>query len=364
MSIIRNWLSVASVAAILAAGQSGGAAAESASPRTLRVVGEALTPIMGVQPRFVIDAQVLPGEGAFRSEVEGWFSALAPIRGADEIRGACVEIRCALYANFDQGKIEISADLAGSGAPGGGRMVLTDGEGKTLGETALRFTSLTGPIPGVGELAAPGVVGAIELADLLMWNGAPAAFGSTEDGPVSWLQRQALADWQSDQGRPATGLILKEDLAVLRAGAQAAKARAGWTALGDPARGWTAGYPATLLPRSERKGQVQRFASADGASVLEIAVDPSLSDTAFNALVEQLSVERPGVSNRNYTRVNNDMEITYEENGREISAAYHNREGGLVRLEFSYPSARAAEMAAFKAILPRSLLVSDEIAPL
>jgi hypothetical protein len=204
----------------------------------------------------------------------------------------------------------------------------------------------------------------VELSDIQMWNGSPTDFSNVEEGPVRWLQRQAIAEWQAAQGRPANGLILKDELAMLRRQADKAKSAAGWAAMGDPAYGWTAGYPAALLPKAQVvSSREKRFSSADGQAVLVLSVGPPMSDKAFDAFVDRQVADRPGVSNRSYTRVNSDMEITYEEKGQVISSAYHNRENGFARLEFTRPAARRQTFAAFDTILPRSLRVTDTLAP-
>jgi hypothetical protein len=207
-------------------------------------------------------------------------------------------------------------------------------------------------------------VGAVELSDILMWSGSPPGFSNGDDGPVGWLQRQALAEWQAAHARPANGLVLKDELAQLRREADKAKSAAGWAAMGEPSHGWTAGYPAALLPKAMAMGGGEkRFTSADGQAVLVVAIGPPMTSDAFDAFVDRQVAERPGVENRSYTRVNGDMEITYEEKGQVISAAYHNRRNGFARLQFSHPVARKQAFAAFDTILPRSLRVTDKLTP-
>lgn len=326
--------------------------------RTLRVIGEAAAPIEGAPARFVIDAVITPGDAAFQGRLEGWFAALPPAGDSDEIEGDCVEARCALSADGENGKLAISADLAGPGAPGAGKLALTDDEDKTV-ETAVRFTPITGPVPGLGTLAAPGAIGASELTDLLMWAGYPTGFSNSDDEAVDWLQREALAEWQAGRQRPGGGLILVEDLALLRGEAVQAKRAADWRPLGGG--GWTGGYPAAVLPKASGAAPEQRFASADGAAVLVVAIDPPLDGDAWDALVDQVTTDRDGVEGRSYTRVNDEMEISYEEKGRVHAAAYHRREGGLARLEFSFPAAQRETYERYVPILQRSLRAGKDL---
>jgi hypothetical protein len=311
--------------------------------RPVRIVAEAVTLIGGLQPRFVIDAKITPGGSAFNSEVHGWLAALPPGSGSDTLEGSCVEAQCAVTAALSSGKMALSADLAGDGPPGMGRLILSDDDGRKIGESAMKLTVITGPVPGLGELAPVDAVSALELSDILMWSGSPTDFSHVEEGPVGWLQRQALAEWQAEQHHHANGLILKDELAQLR----------------------TAGYPAALLPKAQVVNRREkRFTSLDGRAVLMVAVQPPMSPKAFDTFVAQQTADRPGVTNRSYTRVNNDMEITYQAGGKVVSAAFHNRPAGFARLEFSRPVDEAQTYAAFDTILPRSLRVTDALAPI
>jgi hypothetical protein len=347
-------LALAAAPAPRAEAQTGG--------RPVRVIMESVNLIGGLQPRFVIDGVITPGENIFHNEVQGWLASLPPGAGADTLEGSCVENQCALTAALSSGKMALSADLVSANPPTTGRLILSDDDGRKIGESAMRITVITGPVPGLGELAPPDAVGAVELSDILMWNGSPTDFSNVEEGPVGWLQRQALAEWQASKGRHANGLILTQELFVLRREADRAKRAAGWAAMGDPSRGWTAGYPAALLPKAQVvNAREKRFTSADGQAVLSMTVDPPLSSKAFDAFVAEQVADRPGVTNRSYTRVNNDMEITYQEGGKVVSAAYHNRPRGFARLEFSRPVARATTFQAFDTVLPRSLRVTDKL---
>lgn len=353
MRAISCWL-LAATAAVLASP----VLAKDPEPRPLRVIGEAVSPVEGAPARFVIDAVITPGDAAFQGDVKGWFAALPPDGDSDEIEGACVEARCALSADGANGKLAISADLAGPGAPGAGKLAFTDNDDKTH-ETALRFTAINGPVPGLGTLAPPGAIGAHELTDLLTWAGYPTGFSNSDDEEVDWLQRGALAEWQSGHERPGGGLILVEDLALLRAEAASAKQTAGWRELGGA--GWTGGYPAALLPKASGAAPEQRFTSADGAAVLVIAIDPPIGDEAWDAFVDKATEDRDGVESRSYTRVNDEMEITYEEKGRVVVGAFHRRDGGFARLEFSFPADQRETYDRYVSILQRSLKVGEDL---
>ena len=163
------------VALTLAPGLQAGA---EPAGRTIRLVAEAVTLIGGLQPRFVIDAKIMPGDSAFHSDISGWFAALPPGAGSDTIEGSCVEAQCALSGSLATGKMALSADLAGDGPPGMGRLILSDDDGRKIGESAMKLTPITGPVPGLGELAPVGAVGALELSDILMWSGSPTDFST------------------------------------------------------------------------------------------------------------------------------------------------------------------------------------------
>jgi hypothetical protein len=344
------------------AGVCGPAGAQDApAARPLRVIGAAPAAQDPAPQRFVIDAVIKPGDAPFQATVEGWFAALPPSTGSGELTGSCVEARCALSADLDDGKLAITGDLAGPGAPTAGRFVMKDGDDKTVGQGAVSFALATGEIEGVGALAAPDAVSAAELDDLLEWSGPGTGFSNVDKDWPDDTEREALAGWQGAAGKPVTGLILIADLAELRAETAKAKAEAGWTALGDPNQGWTAGYPAKLLPAASRVGNERRYDSADGKARLVVAIDPPLDRDAFDTLVDTLTADRDGVEDRSYVRVNDEMEISFKENGVITSAAYHRRDGGLARIVFTYPAGQADTYDRFKDLLPRSLKAADKL---
>jgi hypothetical protein len=332
----------------------GAAVADEA--RQLRLIGEAAAG--GSAPkRFFIEAVVTPGDAPFKSEVSGWLAALPPDVGSGELTGSCVENACALAADLDGGKLSLTGDLIAAD-PGAGKYVYgDDNQGG-----AVRFTVLAGSsVPEVGELAPAGATTAAELTELLAWNGQEGGFNNSDlSGPPTDTERESLAGWQGSNGRPPTGLILDADLKALRDGAAAAKVKAGWTPIGDAAHGWNAGYPATLLPVVSRAGAEQRFASADGKAMLVVAIEPPRSAQGFDALVEEETADKPGQSDRSYTRVNDDMEISYTLAGVRRVAAYHSREGGFARVVFTYPAGvEAYDRVA--GLLTRSLAVTRDM---
>jgi hypothetical protein len=329
--------------------------------RTLLVLGEAVGAAPeGMPTRIVIDAKLTAGDDSFKTDIEGWLADIGEGGKGDDIEGACVETRCAIGASLDYNKLAISADLAGPGAPGSGRMVLTDDEGKKLGEAQVRFSAITGPVEDLGTIAPQGAIRSLELADLLTWNGTNTGFSNAGDEEVGNFERSSVADWQSSAGRPGAGLILVEDLELLRKDAAAAQAKAGWTPISGP--GWKGGYPAALMPVAQTVGDERRFSSPDGKLKLVIATDPPLDDEAWDAFVDKMTEDQEGVDRHGYTRVNDDMEINWTEKGRYTTAAYHNRHKGLVRLEYSRPDGDEEEGGDgpdLNSILPRSLRVDD-----
>ena len=231
---------------------------------------------------------------------------------------------------------------------------------KVAGQGSVSFSAVQGPIDQLGELAAPDAVSAAEMGDLLMWNGSSEGPPDADEAWPTSDQHEALASLQTVDGKVGTGLILVSDLQTLRAKTKDAKAAAGWTPLGDEAQGWTAGYPATLLPKASRNGAERRFESADGKAVLVIAIEAPLSGDAFDEAFEKAKADEPGKDVQGYTRVNNDFEINIRRSGVTTTMVYHNREGGLARLEFSCPDDSDA-FAPFKDILSHSLVVKDEL---
>jgi hypothetical protein len=331
-------------------------AVEAEPGRSLRLLGETQGLGEGAPRRFVLDVEVAPGDAPFKSDVSGWLAVLPPETGSGEVSGSCVEEACAISVDLDDGKLSLTGPL-GAARASTGRARYGD-EGPT-GQAS--FTPLAGAVPEVGELAAPDAVTASELREILMWNGSPTGFSNFEsEGAPSDFERDALAVWQGSNDRPATGLVAAADLQALRDGARAEKAKGGWTVIGDPALGWSAGYPAALLPQASRAGAEQRFASADGKALLVIAVEPPRSDEAFDALVEEETASRPEREDVGYTRVNGDMEVSYTEKGVRTLRAWHARRGGLARVTFTYPAGDDA-WAMYDDILRRSLKVTDAL---
>jgi len=333
--------------------------AEEPASRVLRLVGDAAAAKDPAPRRFVIDAVVKPGED-FQATLEGWFAEVGaddPLIGA--LEGGCVEKRCTLGVDLEGGKFSVVGDFGEAEGPVQARFVVKDSEGSVSQQGQVVLTPVKGPVPDLGELAPSGAVDAAELDDLLMWNGSTLGFGGHDKGePPSDFQRSTVADWQAAQGRKGGGLLLTADLAELRSGAAAAKKAAGWTLLDG--HGWSAGYPASVLPKSSG-GAERRFQSADGKAELVIALDPPMSDEAFGRFVEETSADREGRSDVSYTRVNDDMEISYHQGGKAFAEAYHNRADALARLVFSYPVDEEDTYGRYAGILQRSLFVTDDL---
>jgi hypothetical protein len=340
-------------------------AAEDSADRPLRLAAR----IPGAQdplPKlFVIDARIKPGDGEFQSTIEGWFAAVVEPAASGEVSGTCVEKHCALTVTLDNAKLAITGDFAAPVGPGPIHFILKDEDGKAVQSGDGMLAPLPAdPVPGLGAMAAPDAIDEADLDDLLMWSHQTVSSGSAPIDPFpSSYQHEAVASWQREKGRLATGLIFAGDLAQLRADRSAAEHAARWTSLGDAARGWTGGYPAALLPMASQTGAERRFASADGKAVLTVAIDPPMGSEAFDAFVEKVSADRDGRNHVNTTRVNGDLEMRFDEGGVVTVAAYHNREGGLARLVLTYPTSRDAAFSPFEVILQRQFKVGDDLKP-
>jgi hypothetical protein len=340
------------------------AAAQTPAAKTMRLQGEAPTAADPAAKTFIIDAQVSPGDGDFQTTIDGWLAASAEPAASGEVSGTCVERHCVLTASLDDGKLVLTGDFGDAAGPVAAHFTVKDEDDKTVQEGAASLKPLAQPIPALGALAAPDAINEIGLDDLLLWNDQSVSTGSPpSDEPPSSSQRESLAAWQQQKGRLATGLIFTADLAELRADADAARKKVGWTPLGDAAHGWSAGYPAALLPKAGRVGSEQHFTSPDGKAVLVVAVDPPMTSDAFDGFVYKVSADREGRGQVDTVRVNGDLEMSYEEGGLVTSAAYRNRDGGLARAVFTYPVAARDAYDPMAAILRHSLTASDELKP-
>jgi hypothetical protein len=340
------------------------ALAQTPAAKTLRLQGEAPGAADPAPKIFIIDAQVTPGDSDFQTTIDGWFASSAEPALSGELSGSCVQTKCVLSAEVENGKFVLTGDFGDAAGPVAAHFVVKDDDDKTVQEGAATLQPLAQPIAGLGMLAAPDASNEIQLDDLLVWNNQTVSSGSPpSDEPPSSSQRESLAAWQEQKGRLATGLIFVTDLTELRADADAARKTAGWTPLGDAAHGWSAGYPAAVLPKASRVGAEQHFASADGKAMLVVTVDPPMTSDAFDSFVDKISADRDGRSDVSTVRVNGDLEMSYVEGGIATTAAYHNRDGGLARLVFTYPAKAKDLYQPYETILQHSLTVTDDLKP-
>jgi hypothetical protein len=332
--------------------------------KTLRLTGAAPSAADPAPKTFILDIQVKPGDSDPETTLDGWFASSAEPAASGEVSGSCVQTHCVLDAELVNAKLVLTGDFGDAAGPVAAHFVVKDDDDKTVQEGAATLTPLTGPIAGLGVLAAPDAINEIQLDDLLVWNNETVSSGSPpSDEPPSSGQRESLAAWQEEKGRLATGLIFTTDLTELRADAGAARKKAGWTTLGDAAHGWSAGYPAAVLPKASRSGSEQHFTSADGKATLVVAVDPPMTSDAFDAFVDKVSADRDGRSDVSTVRVNGDLEMSYAEGGVVTAAMYRNRAGGLARVVFTYPVAGRDAYDPFETIVPHSLVVTDDLKP-
>ena len=327
--------------------------------RKLRLIGRADAAEAPTPKAFVIDAVISRGDGPLQSRVEGWFAALPPDAASGEIDGQCVEDRCVLSVDIENGKLTLTGDLAKPGASSfQGRVLRSEGYDDTpAGEAAVAYTPVGEDIPGVGRLALENAITALDLAALAVWTGASYGFSNRSDGPVEDMERQALAQWQAAKELPGHGLILVDQLETLKADVAAARAKARWTPV--QGKGWAAGYPAALLTPAGPG----RYATADGSGSLVIAVDPPMGEEVWDTLVDSRTADTPGRETEGYTRVNDDMQIVAVAGETRSFELYRRRPGGVARLVLTYPKDRPDGLDAFEEILAREFRVTDELAP-
>jgi hypothetical protein len=322
----------------------------------LRLLGEAAAPGSVAPSRFVIDAVLEDGYAPLTLTIdEGW---LASLDGGDEpkaqgeLDGSCVDGRCAFSVDHDGGKLIITGDLVGPG-PRQGKFTLQDGEEAVVAQGPVRFTPLADTVPGVGRIAEPAAITGAALSELLLWTGHRSGFFSIDDDPPDDFQRDALVAWQMETGRLPTGLILVDDLAALRAQVARARADAGWTQSGAGGVHYPGAWLRSLSVASSPTER--RFASEDGKVRLVIAVDPPMTDDAWDAMVDQLTDDRSAGQSNGYTRVNDDMEITRTKDGVVTSSAFKSTDKGFYRLALSYPEDQEGRWAPMAAILQYDL---------
>jgi len=325
--------------------------------RSVRLIGSAPDAEDPAPRRFVLDLTLTKGDGAFEQKVDGWFAALPPAVGSGEATGSCAAGRCAIEVSLTDAKLSLSGEFAAGASAG--RYALADDDGKVTAQGAASFQPLTGAVPGLGELAAPEAVTGGELKSLLEWTGLEVMSGNAVPDWPDDAERDSLAGWQNSQGEAMTGLIFAGDLAKLRANAAAEKARSGWTRIEGV--GWSAAYPAALLPNASVSGAERRYASADGSAGLTIVIAGPLDDEAFSALTDQLTADAPGRTDKSYTRVNGDLTLNYVEAGRSVTIACHNRAGGLARLTFTHPAAEEAKWSLYDTVLVSAFDVGDDL---
>jgi hypothetical protein len=351
-----RWTAMMAAAAMLALGATAAHADDDAA-RVLRLLGTG----SGDAPKtYVLDLRLTAGDSSLQTDVAGWAASLDEGGGYGEVTGHCVESHCALTFHLGDGAMEIAADV-GEGSGADGRFAFTKEEGAAPVKGVTHLSLVSGPLPVVGPLSAPDAITGLDLRDLLIWNGASAAFSASDpkEPPDSSL-RESLAEWQSGKGLPPTGLIIDKDLAELRAGADANRATLGWTLLSDKAHSWSAGYPAKLLPGATTAGRERRYAGADGKALLVVALEPAMTEEAFDALVEKETADNDARSHVGYNRSNGDFELSYVEAGVSHLSIWHLREGGLARIAFTYPEDQAETYSLTADILSATFEVSDD----
>jgi hypothetical protein len=338
-------------------------AADDKAPTVLRFIGEAPSVGEAGPSRFVIDAMATRGDAPDQMGVKGWLGSLPPLNDNGEIQGQCVAKQCTLIAEVQGHEMALSGELLGASGPVRGRFEIKgDVSAELASKGAAGFTPFADDVPGLGTLVKPGAVDSRSLDELLLWQNIDPAFGDDETHPLEDTQHDHIAAWQQSAGRPVNGLLLVDELDMLTKARTAAQKAAGWTTLGSPAEGWSAGYPAALLPKASRTGAEQHFDSGDGKASLVIAVDPPMNSDDFDALSDKLHAEASAnaeASSLSFTRTGPDIQYAYAKAGQTVDAVYYNRKGGLVRLVYSYPSGEGP-LSDIATVIAGSLRMSDQ----
>ncbi|HEX4180341.1 MAG TPA: hypothetical protein VHY32_06090 [Caulobacteraceae bacterium] len=314
-------------------------------PIVLHLIGDAPAADEDGPRHFVLNATVNHDDGSNEDVVTGRLVLLPPLSASSDVKGACVKKRCDFTADLDGATINFSGDLSDHGGLAAGKFDIpgVEGDRKEI-SGAVIFTTFTNSVPGLGDLVKPGAIDSRTLDDLLMWAGTGHGFiGSDDAHPIDDDEQEDLATWQLQNQRPATGLLFASELALMTRQRADAQKAVGWSVLGGPALGWSAGYPAKLLPTASRDGAEQRFVSVDGKASLIVAIDPPLENEEFNARMEKLINEDvPGQTDRNYGLAGDNMQISYVQGGNRVSIYYYRREGGVARLVLTYPAPAAS----------------------
>jgi hypothetical protein len=343
------------------------AAAAPGDASSVALLGEAPSLAPSGPQRFVLYLEIVEGEKGEKSQASGSFSGLPPSTDSGLITtGACAGKHCDLSVQLDSVQFDLHGDLAGLAGSTEGAFEITDhGAEGAAAKGAVTFKSLPDAVPELGERVKAEALTGPKLRELMIWNGMSVAFNG--DGAESFddLQGDDIATWQDQNHRPKTGVLFTSDLAAMTDQRDKAQKAAGWTPLGEAAGGWTAGYPAVLLPQVSRAGAERRFSSADGKALLVIAVDPPLSQADFEALEASLHSDgdpATGESHHNLIGTGNDVRIDYTVNGKAVTKIYRNREGGVARLVYTCPDGDNP----FADIAPQvtnSLTISDALKP-
>jgi len=353
--MLKSILMTAAALAVLAG------AARAAEVKTMRLVVDA--PTLPGATRFVIEAEVDSDDNWAHSDVKGWFSALPPKTGSGALEGHCEGERCVLSVDLDPGKVKLSGDLMAASGAGKGVLEASDEqEQQSPVKGAATFGPIPNAIPGLGEQVKPDALDSLAFADLLLWAAGTTSIGDDDSHAIDDNQFESLEAWQRQNNRPVIGVLFTGDLDLLTRQRADAQKAVGWVALGGPGRGWSAGYPSKLLPEVSRVGAEQHFTSADGKATLVIAIDPPLSDEDFSAFSDKQTQDRPDRSENNYNRSGPDLNISYVEKDRAVSAVYFNRKGGLARLIYTYPKG-GNPYADANSEVTLSLRATDDIKP-
>ena len=174
------------------------------------------------------------------------------------------------------------------------------------------------------------------IQENLIWTGDFAGAGTGGFGPLTFRGIQAF---QKRAGVKTDGILQPKERAALDQAAAKAREAVRFTKVLDARSGARIGVPQKLLDRTRQSPAGTVFASADGATTLELLSPPA----ELQPLFELLRADQPG-RKVTYKVLRPDwFVVSGDEQGRRFYTRMNATPAGLRGYTLTYPAARAAE---------------------